>query len=43
MEQLAVAAVNEIERQIREGLPLDAHRIVLGVKLCERSSVGPRQ
>ena len=41
VEQMAVTAANELERQIREGLPPDGERVILGVKLCERSSVAP--
>jgi LacI family transcriptional regulator len=43
VEELATSAAQEMEHQIRDGLPFDGQRMVLGVKLCERESVGPRK
>lgn len=43
IDELAVAAVQELGRQIKSGLPPDARRMVLGVKLCERASVDSRK
>ncbi|MEQ1852361.1 MAG: LacI family DNA-binding transcriptional regulator [Chthoniobacteraceae bacterium] len=39
--ELGAAAVKEAERQVREGIPETAARVVVGVELIERSSCGP--
>lgn len=38
---LAAAAVEEADRQIREGLPTDAAKITIDVRLVERATCGP--
>lgn len=42
VDQLAIEATRILEAQVREGMPADNKRILIGAKLCERSSVGPR-
>ncbi len=41
VDEIASAAVREADRQIREGIPADAAKITVGVRLIERSSSGP--
>lgn len=41
VDELASAAVQEAERQIREGIPTDATKITVGVRLIERATCGP--
>ncbi len=43
LDELAAAAIQEIARQIKAGVPADAQRVMFGVKLCERTSVGSRK
>jgi DNA-binding LacI/PurR family transcriptional regulator len=40
IEQLATVAAAELDRQIREGVSSENRPLILGVKLCERASVG---
>jgi LacI family transcriptional regulator len=41
VDELAALAVKEAERQIREGVPTEANRIVVGARLIERQTCGP--
>jgi LacI family transcriptional regulator len=41
VDQLALTAARELETQVCAGLPVDGKRIIIGVRLCERASVGP--
>ncbi len=41
LDELASTAVQEAARQIRAGIPIEAQKIVLGVKFIERESCGP--
>ena len=41
VDEIASAAVREADRQIREGIPEEAKKITIGVRLIERSSCGP--
>jgi LacI family transcriptional regulator len=41
VDQLALNATRELEQQVCAGLPPDGKRIIIGVKLCERASIGP--
>jgi DNA-binding LacI/PurR family transcriptional regulator len=41
VDQLALTATRELELQVCQGLPTDGKRIIIGVRLCERASVGP--
>jgi DNA-binding LacI/PurR family transcriptional regulator len=40
VDEIASAAVREADRQIREGIPADAGKITVGVRLIERSTCG---
>ncbi len=39
--EIAAVAMREADRQIREGIPADAAKITIGVRLIERETVGP--
>ena len=41
VDELASIAVQESDRQIREGIPADAAKITVGVRLIERDTCGP--
>ncbi|MEO6742581.1 MAG: LacI family DNA-binding transcriptional regulator [Chthoniobacteraceae bacterium] len=41
VDEIAAAAVNEADRQIREGIPAEAVKITIGVSLIERETCGP--
>jgi LacI family transcriptional regulator len=41
VDELASAAVTEADRQLREGIPTEAVRITVGVRLIERDTCGP--
>ena len=41
VDEIASAAVRESDRQIREGIPADAAKITVGVRLIERETCGP--
>jgi DNA-binding LacI/PurR family transcriptional regulator len=41
VDELASVAVREADRQIREGIPADARKITVGVRLIERGTTGP--
>jgi len=41
VDELASIAVKEADRQIREGIPADAAKITVGVRLIERDTCGP--
>ena len=41
VNELASIAVQEADRQIREGIPADAAKITMGVRLIERDTCGP--
>ena len=41
VDQLAQAAVSEMEHQVCAGVAPDGKKVVVGVKLCERASIGP--
>jgi LacI family transcriptional regulator len=41
VDEIASVAVREADRQIREGVPADATKITVGVRLIERATCGP--
>ena len=41
VDEIASVAVQESDRQVREGIPADAAKITVGVRLIERESCGP--
>ena len=41
VDEIAAAAVKEADRQIREGIPAEAAKITIGVRLIERETCGP--
>ncbi len=41
VEEMAATALREADRQLRAGLPVDAQKLVVGVKLLERMTCGP--
>ena len=41
VDEMASVAVQEADRQIREGIPVESAKITVGVRLIERDSCGP--